>query len=181
MESSDAPANINHDRRRFLGAAGAAALGLGATRLGMTGSAPVQADGRPRAGLAASSSFGPVKQINAGVLNTGYVDVGPAHDQPVILIHGFPYDIHTYVEVAPLLAAAGYRAIVPYFRGYGSTTFRSSSTPRNVDQAAFALDILALMDALGIERAILAGYDWGHGPATSSPRCGRTASRPWSQ
>jgi pimeloyl-ACP methyl ester carboxylesterase len=76
-------------------------------------------------------------------------------------MHGFPYDIHSYVEVAPLLAAEGYRVIVPYFRGYGSTTFLSSSTPRNVDQAAFALDILALMDALKIERAIMAGYDWG--------------------
>jgi pimeloyl-ACP methyl ester carboxylesterase len=76
-------------------------------------------------------------------------------------MHGFPYDIHSYVEVAPLLAARGYRVIVPYFRGYGTTTFLSASTPRNVDQAAFALDILALMDVLKIERAILAGYDWG--------------------
>jgi pimeloyl-ACP methyl ester carboxylesterase len=162
MDTSDAPATINHDRRRFLGTAGAAALAVGAVQLGTIGTARAQT-GRPTgAGLAAaSSSFGPVKQINAGVLNTGYVEAGPADGQPVILMHGFPYDIHSYVEVAPLLAARGYRVIVPYFRGYGSTTFLSSDTPRNVDQAAFALDILALMDALGIERAILAGYDWG--------------------
>jgi pimeloyl-ACP methyl ester carboxylesterase len=166
MDTNDTPANINHDRRGFLGAAGAAALAVGATQLGMIGSAQAQAGrptaaGRSAAGLAASSSFGPVKQIKAGVLNTGYVDLGPADGQAVILMHGWPYDIHSYVEVAPLLAAEGYRAIVPYFRGYGSTTFLSSSTPRNVDQVAFALDILALMEALGIERAIMTGYDWG--------------------
>jgi pimeloyl-ACP methyl ester carboxylesterase len=109
----------------------------------------------------ADASFGPVRQIDAGVLNVGYVEAGPADGRPVLLLHGFPYDIHSYVEVAPLLAAEGYRVIVPYFRGYGTTTFLSPDTPRNVDQAAFALDILALMDALGIRRAILAGYDWG--------------------
>jgi pimeloyl-ACP methyl ester carboxylesterase len=152
MDASDAPASIGHDRRGFLGAAGAVALAAGAIRLGLAGPARAQP---------ASASFGPVRQVKAGVLSTGYVELGPAHGRPVILMHGFPYDIHSYVEVAPLLAAEGYRVIVPYFRGYGSTTFLSASTPRNVDQAAFALDILALMDALGIERAILAGYDWG--------------------
>jgi pimeloyl-ACP methyl ester carboxylesterase len=143
------------------------ALGAaGAAQLGMIGSASAQTRGPAGAARAAESagtiaSFGPVQQINAGVLNVGYVEAGPRHGQPVILMHGFPYDIHSYVEVAPLLAAEGYRVIVPYFRGYGSTTFLSRSTPRNVDQAAFALDILALMDALKIERAIMAGYDWG--------------------
>src|SRR6185437_3372287 len=166
MDASERPGDINHDRRRFLGAAGAAALAVGATQLGMIGSAKAQTSTAGPAGLAtgglaaASTAFGPVKQINAGVLNVGYVEAGPAHGRPVILMHGFPYDIHSYVEVAPLLAARGYRVIVPYFRGYGTTTFLSASTPRNVDQAAFALDILALMDALKIERAILAGYDW---------------------
>jgi len=163
MDASEMPREINHDRRRFLGAAaGAAALAVGASQFGTAGSAKAatRATGAASA-AAASASFGPVRQINAGVLNTGYVELGPADGTPVILMHGFPYDIHSYVEVAPLLAAAGYRAIVPYFRGYGSTTFLSGATPRNVDQAAFALDILALMDALGIERAILAGYDWG--------------------
>jgi pimeloyl-ACP methyl ester carboxylesterase len=102
-----------------------------------------------------------VRQVEAGVLSTGYVEAGPASGRPVILMHGFPYDIHSYVQVAPLLAGEGYRVIVPYFRGYGTTRFLSAATPRNVDQAAFALDILALMDALGIQEAILAGYDWG--------------------
>ena len=114
-----------------------------------------------RAAATAAGSFGPLQQIEAGVLNVGYAEAGPADGEPVILMHGFPYDIYSYVEVAPLLATAGYRVIVPYFRGYGTTTFRSPSTPRNVDQAAFALDTLALMDALRVERAILAGYDWG--------------------
>jgi pimeloyl-ACP methyl ester carboxylesterase len=162
MDISEGPVVVSHSRRRFLGAAGAAALAAGAAQLGMTGSATAQADAAGAAGLAAASTaFGPVRQINAGVLNVGYAEAGPANGRPVILMHGFPYDIHSYDEVAPLLAAQGYRVIVPYFRGYGSTTFLSASAPRNVDQAAFALDILALMDALGIERAILAGYDWG--------------------
>jgi len=134
----------NHpSRRRILQAGGAAAL----------------AAGLPRPGT--RTNFGPVRQLPAGVLDNGYVEMGPARGTPVILMHGFPYDIHSFEEVAPLLAARGHRVIVPYFRGYGSTTFRSASTPRNVDQAAFALDILALMDALKIQRAILAGYDWG--------------------
>ena len=162
MDTSDAHAENTYDRRRFLGAAGAAALAVGATQVGMIGSAKAQTGaGAAAANQAASTAFGPAKQIIAGVLYVGYVEVGPANGRPVILMHGFPYDIHSYVEVAPLLAARGYRVIVPYFRGYGSTTFLSASTPRNVDQAAFALDILALMDALKIERAILAGYDWG--------------------
>jgi pimeloyl-ACP methyl ester carboxylesterase len=164
MDSSERPVDINHGRRRFLGVAGATALALGATQLALAGSAEAQTSAAGSAGsslAAAGPAFGPLKQINAGVLNVGYVELGPASGRPVILMHGFPYDIHSYAEVAPLLAAAGYRVIVPYFRGYGSTTFLSASTPRNVDQAAFALDIIALLDALKIERAILAGYDWG--------------------
>jgi pimeloyl-ACP methyl ester carboxylesterase len=159
MVNSNEPDSVNRDRRRFLGAAagaGAAALAAGATQLATAGTARAA-----QAAVSPSTTFGPVMQVKAGVLNTGYVDLGPADGRPVILMHGFPYDIHSYVEVAPALAAAGYRVIVPYFRGYGSTTFLSGSTPRNVDQAAFALDIIALMDALGLERAILAGYDWG--------------------
>ncbi len=155
---------ITTNRRSFLGVAGAAALAVGASQLGMIGSAQAKAHARGSASKAAAgfpASFGPVRQIDAGVLNVGYVEAGPSGGQPVVLLHGFPYDIHSYVEVAPLLAARGYRVIVPYFRGYGATTFRSASTPRNVDQAAFALDILALMDALKIKKAILAGYDWG--------------------
>lgn len=107
------------------------------------------------------TSFGSLKQIDAGVLNVGYAEAGPANGRPVILLHGWPYDIHSYVDVAPLLASAGYRAIVPYLRGYGTTRFLSSETFRNRQQSAIAVDIIALMDALKIERAILAGYDWG--------------------
>jgi pimeloyl-ACP methyl ester carboxylesterase len=163
VRSNATNSQLNPDRRRFLGTAAVALGAAGAAQLGMIGSASAQTRGPAGAARAARTiaSFGPVQQINAGVLNVGYVEAGPRHGQPVILMHGFPYDIHSYVEVAPLLAAEGYRVIVPYFRGYGSTTFLSSSTPRNVDQAAFALDILALMDALKIERAIMAGYDWG--------------------
>ena len=106
-------------------------------------------------------SFGSLKQIDAGVLNVGYAEAGPTDGPAVILLHGWPYDIHSYVDVAPLLAEAGYRAIVPYLRGYGTTRFLSSETLRNGQQSVLALDIIALMDALGIEKAILAGFDWG--------------------
>ena len=106
------------------------------------------------------TSFGSLKQIDAGVLNTGYAEVGPAGG-PVVLLHGWPYDIHSFVEVAPLLASAGYRVIVPYLRGYGTTRFRSSETPRNGQQSVLAVDTIALMDALNIEKAIIGGFDWG--------------------
>jgi pimeloyl-ACP methyl ester carboxylesterase len=106
-------------------------------------------------------SFGSLKQIDAGVLNVGYAEAGPTDGPAVILLHGWPYDIHSYVDVAPLLAEAGYRAIVPYLRGYGTTSFLPSETFRNGQQSVLAVDVIALMDALGIEKAILAGYDWG--------------------
>jgi len=150
---------FDFDRRRFLGlAAGAAA----ATGFGVPGSAAAAAGGStPAAKPLTSASFGPVKQIDAGVLNVGYVEAGPSHGQPVILMHGFPYDIHSYVEVAPLLAVEGYRVIVPFFRGYGTTRFLSAATSRNAEQVVFALDLIALMDALKIRKPILAGFDWG--------------------
>ncbi len=106
-------------------------------------------------------AFGPLKQIDAGVLNVGYAEAGPASGRPVILLHGWPYDIHTYVDVAPLLAAKGYRVIVPYLRGYGTTHFLSNEMVRNGQPAALALDIIALMDALNLEKAVLGGCDWG--------------------
>lgn len=102
-----------------------------------------------------------VKQIVAGDLNVGYVDTGPNDGRPVLLLHGWPYDIHSYTEVAPLLAAQGYRVIIPYLRGYGPTHFLSEETIRNGEQAALALDVIAMLDALEIESAILAGFDWG--------------------
>jgi len=109
----------------------------------------------------ARSGFGPLRQIEAGDLNVAYVDAGPADGPPVILLHGWPYDIHSFVDVVPLLTAAGHRVIVPYLRGYGPTVFRSAETPRNGQQAALAADVIALMDALRIPQAVVAGFDWG--------------------
>jgi pimeloyl-ACP methyl ester carboxylesterase len=108
-----------------------------------------------------NTSFGPLKQVEAGVLDVGYAEAGPPDGAAVVLLHGWPYDIHSYVEVTPLLAAAGYRVVVPYLRGYGTTRFLSSATFRNGQQSVLAVDTIALMDALEIERAILAGFDWG--------------------
>jgi pimeloyl-ACP methyl ester carboxylesterase len=107
------------------------------------------------------TAVGPLRQVDAGLLNVGYAEAGPGDGRPVVLLHGWPYDIHSFVEVAPLLAAAGYRVVVPYLRGFGTTRFRSDDTVRNGEQAALALDVIALLDALEIERAILAGFDWG--------------------
>jgi pimeloyl-ACP methyl ester carboxylesterase len=113
------------------------------------------------ANLPTHPSFGPLKQINAGLLNVGYAEAGPANGPPVILLHGWPYDIYSFVDVAPLLAAKGYRVIIPYLRGYGTTSFLSKDTFRNGQQSVVALDAIALMDALKIQKAILAGFDWG--------------------
>ncbi|WP_369243833.1 alpha/beta fold hydrolase [Streptomyces sp. R41] len=107
------------------------------------------------------TSFASLRQIRAGVLDVGYAEAGPAHGHAVILLHGWPYDIHSYVDVAPLLAAQGYRVIVPHLRGHGTTRFLSSTTFRNAQQSVVALDVIALMDALRIEKAVLAGFDWG--------------------
>jgi len=154
---------INHDRRRFLGTA---AMTIAAAQLVVSGSADAQSSAAkpadlPRIKPGTHTSFGTLKQINAGVLNVGYAEAGPADGAVVILLHGWPYDIHSYVDVAPLLASAGYRVIVPYLRGYGTTRFLSSETARNGQQSVIAVDIIALMDALKIEKATLAGYDWG--------------------
>lgn len=113
------------------------------------------------AAVAAGDSFGPLKQIDAGALNVGYVETGRADGAPVILLHGWPYDIHAFADVAPRLASAGYRVIVPYLRGYGTTRFLEKDAARNGQQAALGVDVIALMDALHIERATLAGFDWG--------------------
>jgi pimeloyl-ACP methyl ester carboxylesterase len=156
------PEEINHRRRLF----GAAAMTLAAAQLGVTGSAMAQSGNTSVAGVPAirpgtNTSFGPIKQINAGLLNVGYAEAGPADGPVVILLHGWPYDIHSYVDVAPLLASAGYRVIVPYLRGYGTTRFLSNDTARNGQQSVVAVDIIALMDALKIQTAVLAGFDWG--------------------
>jgi pimeloyl-ACP methyl ester carboxylesterase len=111
-----------------------------------------------------NTSFDQLQQIDAGVLNIGYVEAGKSDGPVVMLLHGWPYDIHSYVEVTPRLSQAGYRVIVPYLRGYGTTRFLSGTTPRNGQQSVVAVDCIALMDALKIEKAILAGFDWGaHG------------------
>ena len=113
------------------------------------------------AGAESPTSFGSLKQIEAGELNVGYAEEGPADGPAVLLLHGWPYDIHSYIEVAPLLAAKGYRAIIPSLRGYGTTRFLSDDTRRNGQQAVLAADALAFMGVLGIERAVVAGFDWG--------------------
>jgi pimeloyl-ACP methyl ester carboxylesterase len=151
--------SINQQRRRFLGFAGGI---LAASRFGLIGSAQAQSKpALPEVKVGAHTSIGPVKQINAGVLDTGYVEMGPASGPAVILLHGWPYDIHSYADVAPALAEAGYRVIVPHLRGYGTTRFLSSDTMRSGQPVAVAADIIALMDALKIEKAVLGGYDWG--------------------
>jgi len=108
-----------------------------------------------------STPFGALRHVDAGLLNVGYAEAGPAAGPAVILLHGWPYDIHSFADVTPMLAAAGYRVIVPFIRGYGTTRFLSDDTVRNGQQAAVAADVIALMDALGIEKAVLAGFDWG--------------------
>jgi pimeloyl-ACP methyl ester carboxylesterase len=151
---------INHNRRRFLGTA---AMSIAAAQLGIHGSAKARPRKTelPTIERETRVSFAPLKQIAAGVLNVGYAEAGPHDGPPVILLHGWPYDIHSFVEVAPLLAAKGYRVIVPSLRGYGTTRFLSNETFRNGQPSALALDIIALMDALKIEKAILGGFDWG--------------------
>jgi pimeloyl-ACP methyl ester carboxylesterase len=152
--------SVNHRRRLLLGSAVA---GLSLAELGFGNIAHAQtsgsADGKKSSGSIAS--FGPVKQIDAGELNIGYVDAGPQNGPVVILLHGWPYDIYSFAEVTPHLTAAGYRVIVPYLRGFGSTRFLSADTPRNGQQVVTAVDTVALMDALKIDQAVFGGYDWG--------------------
>jgi pimeloyl-ACP methyl ester carboxylesterase len=140
---------IDGQRRRLLGIAAAGIVAGSLLAGGATAASPV--DG----------PFGPLRQIDAGDLSIQYADVGPKAGKPVILLHGWPYDIHAFVDVAPLLVRAGHRVIVPYLRGYGGTTFRSAGAARNGQQSALALDIVALMDALKIPRALIGGFDWG--------------------
>ena len=155
--------NIIRDRREVLAASAAVTINAAVTQLGLTGSAvaQTQSSGLPAIKPGTNTSFAPLKQIEAGVLNVGYAEAGPANGAPVILLHGWPYDIYSFVDVAPALASAGYRVIVPYIRGYGSTRFLSSETMRNGQPSAVAVDMIALMDALKIEKPILAGFDWG--------------------
>ena len=154
--------DIDYHRRRFFGTA---AMSIAAVQFGMAGSAGAQSNAKPADVPAikpgTNTLFPPLKQIDAGLLNVGYAEAGPANGPVVILLHGWPYDIYSFVDVAPLLASAGYRVIVPYVRGYGTTRFLSSGTFRNGQPSAVAADTIALMDALKIEKPILAGFDWG--------------------
>ena len=127
----------------------------------MTEQAFAQGNSAGPARAPSSRRLEPLRHVDAGVLNIGYYEEGPATGPVVMLLHGFPYDIHSYVDVAPQLAAQGCRVIVPYLRGYGPTRFRDPATPRSGEQAAIGTDLMALMDALGIRRAVFAGYDWG--------------------
>jgi len=151
---------INQDRRRFFGAA---AMTAAAAQLGMLASADAQPSQTtlPAIKPGTNVSFGPLKQISAGLLNVGYAEAGPANGPPVLLLHGWPYDIYSFVDVAPLLASAGFRVIVPYLRGYGTTRFLASDTFRNGQPSVVGVDAIALMDALKIDKAVLAGFDWG--------------------
>ncbi|MEM5440519.1 alpha/beta hydrolase [Paraburkholderia diazotrophica] len=155
--------SIDSRRRSFLGTT---ALAFAAAQFGMLGSARAQTNVSEPATLppvkpGSHTSFASLKQIDAGLLNVGYAEAGPVSGPAVILLHGWPYDIHSFVDVAPLLAARGYRVIVPHLRGYGSTRFLSRDTMRNGQPGALASDIIALMDALNIQQAVLAGFDWG--------------------
>jgi len=154
---------IDHHRRRFFGTA---AMSIAAVQFGMIGSADAQSGNAKPADVPAikpgtNTSFPPLKQIDAGLLSVGYAEAGPANGPVVILLHGWPYDIYSFVDVAPLLASAGYRVIIPYVRGYGTTRFLSTGTFRNGQPSAVAGDVIAFMDALKIEKPILAGFDWG--------------------
>ena len=150
---------INHSRRRFLGST---AMTVAAAHFGiMAQSDETAASSLPSIKPGMDTSFGAIKQIDAGVLNIGYAEAGPADGSAVILLHGWPYDIHSYSDVAPLLASKSYRVIIPYLRGYGSTRFLSNETIRNAQPTALAADVIALLDALKIEKAIVGGFDWG--------------------
>jgi pimeloyl-ACP methyl ester carboxylesterase len=155
---------VDAERRRFFSAAAmtlaAAQLDVGAALAGGQ-SGTAQGSKPPPVEAGTSNSFAPLEQIDAGVLSVGYAEAGPPQGPPVLLLHGWPYDIHSFVDVTPLLASAGYRVIVPYARGYGPTRFLSSTTVRNGEQAALAHDVIDLMDALRIQTAVLGGYDWG--------------------
>lgn len=154
---------IDHERRRFFGTA---AITLAGAQLALAGTA--QADSvkartvtAPAARPGINTAFASLKQIDAGLLNVGYAEAGPPNGPAILLLHGWPYDIYSFVDVAPLLASAGYRVIVPYLRGYGSTRFLSEATFRNGQPSSIAVDMIALLDALKIEKATVAGFDWG--------------------
>ena len=163
MTSTKMSEVINGSRRRLLGAM---VMSVAGAKLIVTGSAEARFSQEKLASASAmtpdtNASFAPLRQIDAGTLNIGYAEAGPANGPAVVLLHGWPYDIYAFVDVAPVLASKGYRVIVPYLRGYGNTRFLSADTPRNGQQSVVAVDAVALMDALKIQKAIIGGFDWG--------------------
>jgi pimeloyl-ACP methyl ester carboxylesterase len=161
MEQTQTPTDTRLHRRRFFGVA---AVTLAAAQVADVGAAHARPAGvatTPAPSPGSCAAFPPLKQIDAGLLSVNYAEAGPSDGLAVILLHGWPYDIYSFVDVTPLLAAKGYRVIVPFLRGYGGTTFLSSATMRNAQQSAVGLDIIALMDALKIQKATIAGFDWG--------------------
>jgi pimeloyl-ACP methyl ester carboxylesterase len=163
MSTTKIAEEIDWSRRYFVGAAAAVTA---AAQFGIVGSANAQSSKSGQAQLlpikpGTNTSFAPLKQINAGVLNIAYAEAGPADGPPVILLHGWPYDIHSFVDVTPMLASVGYRVLVPLLRGYGATRFLSGEAFRNGQPSALAVDVIDFMDALKIEKAVLAGFDWG--------------------
>jgi pimeloyl-ACP methyl ester carboxylesterase len=154
---------VKYNRRHFLNNAARAIGGYEFAMIGLTSSTVIGDDKQPAAinGYNDTKSLGPIKQIHAGLLNVGYTEVGPPNGSPVILLHGWPYDIHSFDDVAPSLASSGYRVIIPFLRGYGTTEFLSGETFRNGQPSALAVDLIDLMDVLRIDKAIIAGFDWG--------------------
>ncbi len=155
MDRIDTQKQIDRHRRHLIGAG---ALSLAVARFGMIGKSVAQSAGAPSV---TNATFGSLKQIEAGTLSIGYAESGPADGPVVILLHGWPYDIYSFIDVAPLLAAAGHRVIVPWLRGYGTTRFLANDAPRNGQPSVVAVDIIALMDALAVKQAVIGGFDWG--------------------
>src|SRR5260370_42694269 len=162
--------SVNRRRRLLLGAALSGVAG----RVFAEGEAPARPAPAP-----SLRRMAPLKHVDAGVLNIAYYEEGPTDGPVAILLHGFPYDIHSYVDVTPQLAAQGCRVIVPYLRGFGATRFRDPATLRSGEQAALGADVMALMDALGIKRAVLAGHNWGGRAACVARRYGRSVAAAW--
>jgi hypothetical protein len=163
-----------YGRRRFLSEA---AMSLGAAELAMLGlinTSIVDNNDKKIMSNYNENPFDTIKQINAGLLNVGYVEAGPSYGTAVILLHGWPYDIYSFTDVTPILVEKGYRVIVPYLRGFGTTHFLSDDTFRNGQQSVIAVDVINLMDALKIKQAVIAGFDWVHGQRISSLHCGRS-------
>jgi hypothetical protein len=175
------PELTDPNRRHFLRTAGVGVAGLAAT--GLVTADPGKAETPPQPNRPAppreAATMGPIRQARTEALNIGYAEMGPENGPAALLLHGWPYDIHSYADVAPKLASAGHRVIVPYLRGFGTTRFLSDQAVRNGQQSVIAVDIVALMDALGVAKAVIGGCDWGARTACIIAALCRSAVRPW--